>query len=394
MEMHAMLKVICVCGARPNFMKVAPLVEAFAQTGQIQPLLVHTGQHYDRQMSEQFFDDLGLPAPDLNLQVGSGSIATQTAEVMKRFEEVCREEQPDWVVVVGDVNSTFAAAFAASACDIPVAHVEAGLRSYDRGMPEERNRVLTDQLSTLLFVSEPSGVENLHREGVDSGRVHLVGNVMIDTLRRSQARAAESRVVEDLSLTSRQYALVTLHRPSNVDDPETFLGIARALARISEDLEVVWPMHPRARARLEESVFRAVDQALEPVRKLEPLGYIDFLRLMSDARVVLTDSGGLQEETTVLDVPCLTLRENTERPITITQGTNRLVGTTTDGIVAAYEALCTDPPAGGAPELWDGQAARRVAKILLDTPVRPASAPRPAPATQPSAPALESAIAW
>ncbi len=361
-----MLKVVCVCGARPNFMKIAPLVEVLRRKAGVKTTLVHTGQHYDEKMSRLFFEELGIPKPDLNLDVGSCSHAVQTAEVMKRFEPVCVEGKPDWVVVVGDVNSTLAAALTACKLGIGVAHVEAGLRSFDRTMPEEINRVLTDAVSDLLFVTEPSGVENLRREGVHQDKIRLVGNVMIDTLLRSRARAEQSTILNELGIQPRQYAVVTLHRPSNVDQSESFSAILAALESISSDMPVIFPIHPRSRRSLEALGLGDRVRRHPAIRLLEPLGYLDFVKLMSHAAVVLTDSGGIQEETTILGVPCLTLRENTERPITLTQGTNRLVGTQTQRILRAYQEVRTQTQATpSAPDLWDGEAADRIVTCLL-----------------------------
>ncbi len=362
-----MLKIVSVCGARPNFMKIAPLVDAFARSGRIRSILVHTGQHYDAKMSHLFFDELGIPKPDINLEVGSATHAVQTAEIMKRFEPVCVEHKPDCVLVVGDVNSTIACALVASKLGIPVAHVEAGLRSFDRDMPEEINRLLTDVISDYLFVTEPSGIENLRNEGVPSERVFFTGNVMIDTLMRHRARANDSKILATLGLEKRRYAVVTLHRPSNVDDPATFGGILSAFETIGRDMPIVFPMHPRTRANLTRLGLEPRIAANPALKLIEPQGYLDFLKLMADSALVLTDSGGMQEETTILGVPCLTLRENTERPVTITHGTNRLIGVGSDRILAAYREVC----AGGVisdrrPELWDGRAAERITKILVE----------------------------
>lgn len=345
-------------------MKIAPLVEALSATPGVQPLLVHTGQHYDERMSRLFFGDLRIPEPDVNLEVGSGSHAVQTAEVMKRFETVCVEHRPDWVVVVGDVNSTIACALVAVKLGIKVAHVEAGLRSFDRSMPEEINRVLTDAISDVLFVTEPSGAENLRREGVAPEKIHFVGNVMIDTLIRSRTRADHSTILNKLDLFPRKYAVLTLHRPSNVDREENLGAILSALERIAEDMAIVFPVHPRSRKNLGTMSLEERISAIRPLKLVEPLGYLDFLKLMAESAVVLTDSGGIQEETTILGVPCLTLRENTERPITITQGTNRLTGNTTDGILRAYHEVRDRPPSGKRPDLWDGEAAGRIVAVL------------------------------
>ena len=361
-----MLKVVCICGARPNFMKIAPVIDALAGKKTVDTTLVHTGQHYDERMSRLFFEDLGIPQPDLNLEVGSGSHARQTAAVMERFEPVCVERRPDWVIVVGDVNSTLASALVAVKLGIKVAHVEAGLRSFDRTMPEEINRLLTDAISDLLFVTEPSGVENLRREGIADSKVHLVGNVMIDTLLRSRARAEKSDILTRLRLSSKGYATVTLHRPSNVDQPNVFSAILQAVERIAAEMPVIFPIHPRSRKNLERMGLSARVDGIRGLRLLDPLGYVDFLKLLADTAVVLTDSGGIQEETTILGVPCLTLRENTERPITLTRGTNRLTGSSTDRILAAYRDVRENPPrVVEMPELWDGRAAERIVTCLL-----------------------------
>lgn len=360
------MRVINICGARPNFMKVAPLMRAYRRHPAIEPLLVHTGQHYDRNMSELFFKQLGIPEPDINLGVGSASHAVQTAEIMTRFEQTVLQRKPDWVVVVGDVNSTIACALVATKLGVRVAHVEAGLRSFDRSMPEEINRVLTDAISDLLFVTEPSGVENLRREGVPGERVHLVGNVMIDTLLANRERAAASTILQDLGLRRRGYDLVTLHRPSNVDDRAALGPILDALLEVAGDRDVVFPIHPRTRKNLAAFGFEERIGRQSRIRLIEPQGYLDFLKLMSDAHAVLTDSGGVQEETTILGVPCLTLRHNTERPITLTEGTNRLVAPTKQGILDALAAV--DGTAGAAPRmptLWDGRAAERIRDVLL-----------------------------
>lgn len=363
-----MLKLICVCGARPNFMKIAPLMEAFAKTGRIQPILVHTGQHYDEKMSKLFFTDLGIPEPDINLEVGSGSHAAQTAEIIRRFEPVVLQHKPDWVVVVGDVNSTIACALVACKLGVKVAHVEAGLRSFDRSMPEEINRLLTDSISDLLLVSEPSGVENLKQEGVADGKVHFVGNVMIDTLMRHRARADQSKILETMKLQRGRYAVVTLHRPSNVDDPSTLGSILEAFEKIAKDMAIVFPMHPRTRKNIAAMGLEKRLTAIAGLVTPEPLGYLDFLKLMADSAIVLTDSGGVQEETTILGVPCLTLRLNTERPVTISEGTNQLTNPDASSILAAYQsqkARFADRASTGKPALWDGKAAERIAQVFL-----------------------------
>ncbi len=363
-----MLKVINVVGARPNFMKVAPIVEAMRRRpSEFAPVVLHTGQHYDERMSDAFFRDLGLAEPDVHLGVGSGSHAQQTAAVMQRFEPVVLEHKPDWVVVVGDVNSTLACALVCSKLGVPVAHVEAGLRSRDRTMPEEINRLLTDQLSDLLLTPSKDADRNLSNEGIPAERIRFVGNVMIDSLLKQLERAASSRVREDLGVEDEDYAVVTLHRPSNVDDAEVLGGILSALARIGRRLPVVFPIHPRTRKSLEAFGLLRSDEA--GVRLVEPLGYLDFLRLYGGARLVLTDSGGIQEETTALGVPCLTLRENTERPVTVELGTNRVVGTDPERIVAEAEAALSKDRRSEAPRvppLWDGRTAGRILDALLD----------------------------
>jgi UDP-N-acetylglucosamine 2-epimerase (non-hydrolysing) len=328
--------------------------------------LVHTGQHYDARMSQLFFDELEIPRPDYELEVGSASHAVQTAEIMKRFEPVLQQELPDAVVVVGDVNSTIACALTSVKMGIPVAHVEAGLRSFDRSMPEEINRVLTDAISQWLFVSERSGLENLRREGVGEERIFFVGNVMIDTLRAHRERSERSAILEDLKLTAGGYAVLTLHRPASVDSPSVLKGLLAAVARLGRELPVVFPVHPRTHRMLQEVMPASNTGQAGWLRLLEPLGYLDFLKLMAHARLVLTDSGGIQEETTVLGVPCLTLRTSTERPATIAEGTNVLVGLDPDRIVAeGLRALSASRKSARIPELWDGATARRIVDVLV-----------------------------
>ncbi|MBI5864002.1 MAG: UDP-N-acetylglucosamine 2-epimerase (non-hydrolyzing) [Planctomycetes bacterium] len=362
------MKILNICGARPNFMKIAPLMRAFGAHKNITPLLVHTGQHYDKNMSDLFFKQLRIPEPDINLEVGSASHAVQTAEIMRRFEPIVLEQKPDWVLGVGDVNSTIACALVATKLGVRVAHVEAGLRSFDRGMPEEINRVLTDSISDLLFVTEPSGVENLKREGVDPAKIHFVGNVMIDTLKASRAEAEKSAVLDTLGLKAGRYNVLTLHRPSNVDHPAIFGRILAAIDEIQRDLPVVFPIHPRTLANTKKLGFADKLAGMSGLKIIEPLGYLDFTKLTASAAVVLTDSGGIQEETTILGVWCLTLRENTERPVTISQGTNELVGTDTAAILSAYRkrraSKLSNRP---VPDKWDGRAAERIAEILAKT---------------------------
>jgi UDP-N-acetylglucosamine 2-epimerase (non-hydrolysing) len=359
------MKILNIVGARPNFMKVAPLMRSYPRHAHLQPMLVHTGQHYDPKMSQLFFDELGLPRPDHNLEVGSGTHADQTARIMIAFEKLCLAERPDWVLVVGDVNSTIACALVASKLGIRVAHVEAGLRSGDRSMPEEINRILTDAISDLLFVSESSGLVHLGREGVDPGKIHFVGNVMIDSLLAHRDRAEQSDVLERLGVQSRRYALLTLHRPSNVDHPETLAGILEALRVVDADMPILFPAHPRTVGRLAEPRLAEAVGRLRHLKTIAPLGYLEFIKATAHAAVVLTDSGGVQEETAVLRVPCLTMRENTERPVTCTMGSNRLVGTTTAGIIEGYRAVRRgEVDLDRTPPLWDGRAADRVVDIL------------------------------
>ncbi len=359
-------RIVGISGARPNFMKIDPVVRALEREPEnFAVKLVHTGQHYDDRMTRVFFRELGIREPDVDLGVGSGSHAEQTGRVMIELERVLAEHPPDLVIVVGDVNSTLAAALTAAKLRIPVAHVEAGLRSFDRTMPEEVNRVVTDALSDFLFTPSRDADENLRREGVAEGRIHLVGNVMIDTLRRCLPLAEERTVLADLGLTRRGYGLLTLHRPSNVDDAETLGRILGALAGVQDRLPIVFPAHPRTVKRLDESGLRGRIDRLKNLTMIEPLGYLDFLALEAHARVVLTDSGGIQEETTVLGVRCVTLRERTERPVTVHEGTNTLAGTDPDRIVAAVEeALDAQGRRVGAPALWDGSAAKRIADVL------------------------------
>jgi UDP-N-acetylglucosamine 2-epimerase (non-hydrolysing) len=346
-------------------MKIAPLVGAFSRRPDVfESLLVHTGQHYDEKLSQVFFDELGIPRPDINLNIGSGSHAQQTAAVMAAFEPVLLERKVDLVLVVGDVNSTIACALVASKLGVPIAHVEAGLRSYDRQMPEEINRVLTDQISDLLFTTEEAAADNLRREGVDASKIHFVGNVMIDTLLAHRDRARATAAHGALGLAPAGYGLLTLHRPSNVDDAAAFDRLMRGIDLIARDVPIVFPVHPRTRPAVTRSATAAAMVDAGRLRLVDPLGYLDFIGLMERARIVLTDSGGVQEETTILGVPCLTLRENTERPVTITHGTNQLVGTDTSRIAEAWARVKTSAAAPPGPPLWDGQAAERIADVL------------------------------
>lgn len=358
------MKIVHVVGARPNFMKAAPVIAALSQYPSISQLLVHTGQHYDKNMSDVFFKELGLPKPDVNLEVGSGSHAVQTAEVMMRFEQVVLSHKPDWTVVYGDVNSTVAASLVCAKLGVPVAHVEAGLRSFDRAMPEEINRLLTDQIADLLFTPSRDGDENLLREGIPIEKIHLVGNVMIDTLIRLLPQAEERWPVLQEAHNLSDYALVTLHRPSNVDDDEMLSQIMVALRNISRQIRLIFPMHPRTRQCLEHLQLITNDSQLTII---PPVGYLDFLALQKQARLIITDSGGIQEESTYLNVPCLTVRENTERPITVTVGTNQLVGQDMGLLqTKATEIMQGQAKPSKTPPLWDGYAGERIAKIIAE----------------------------
>lgn len=360
------MKILAVAGARPNFIKIAPLMWAIRERAGVEGWLVHTGQHYDRAMSQLFFEELEIPRPDVDLAVGSSSHAVQTAEVMKRFEPVLLERKPDVVVVVGDVNSTLACTLTAVKLGVSVAHVEAGLRSFDRTMPEEINRVLTDAVANILFASERGAIDNLRHEGISEERIFFVGNVMIDTLFRCRQRSEASDVLERLGLVDQQYAVVTLHRPTNVDDVRQLEALLAVLEEVGQRLPVVFPIHPRTKAALSAEA-PASNNGSRGLRMIDPLGYLDFMKLMARARLVLTDSGGIQEETTVLGVPCLTLRSTTERPVTVTEGTNHLVGTNPQRILkAAVDSLSARARPHRIPELWDGSAATRIVDILLD----------------------------
>lgn len=371
-------RILCVAGARPNFMKVAPILRELREQADFDARLVHTGQHYDPGLSTIFFQELGIPSPDVSLDVGSGSHASQTAEIMRRFEPVLEADQPHVVLVVGDVNSTLACALVAAKFRLRapfesahglrfrplIAHVEAGLRSRDDDMPEEINRRVTDSISDLLFASEPSGVANLQREGVPPEKVFFVGNVMIDSLLAVRERARSSTILESLGVSKGAFGVVTLHRPSNVDDPDTLARLLTLLETATAGLRLVFPTHPRTRARLHSGSI-----ALSPERWLiaESLGYVDFVRLIACARIVLTDSGGIQEETTVLGVPCVTLRDTTERPVTIEEGTNTLAGTSEAGIRRAVNHALNSPLTSLRPDLWDGKAASRIVGKLRES---------------------------
>jgi UDP-N-acetylglucosamine 2-epimerase (non-hydrolysing) len=358
------VKIVAVVGARPNFVKIAPLLAELRDAPHVTTALVHTGQHYDAQMSDAFFAHLEIPRPDVNLGVQPLGTVAQIAEIMSRLEPVLATERPDVVAVVGDVNSTLATALTAVKLGLSVAHVEAGLRSFDRTMPEEINRVLTDAVSDFLFTTEPAANENLAREGIAATRVHFVGNVMIDTLFKYRERASQSDILERLGLQPASYAALTLHRPSNVDTEAALGRVMAGIARVQAEIPMIFPVHPRTRRGL-ETLTRTLPP-LPGLRLTDPLPYLDFLQLMANARCVLTDSGGIQEETTALRIPCLTLRSNTERPITVTRGTNRIVGVEPEAIYRAWRQVVQGQwPAGDLPELWDGKTAARIVRVLL-----------------------------
>lgn len=362
-----MLKIMLVVGARPNFMKIFPLVEEIKKYPQIKPLLVHTGQHYDSQMSKVFFDDLGLPEPDIYLGIGSGSHAEQTANIMIEIEKVLLYEKPDLVLVVGDVNSTLAASIVAVKLLIPVAHVEAGLRSFDREMPEEINRLLTDVISDYLFTTSQDADENLKKEGISQEKIFFVGNTMIDSLQRLKNKANDSIILQRLKLKEKDFAILTLHRPSNVDRDEDLSNILDIMEQIQQRIKIVFPAHPRTQKQLKSQEFYHKLKKIPGLIIINPLSYLDFMKLMIESKFVLTDSGGIQEETTVLNIPCLTLRESTERPITVTLGTNVIVGTNSDKIIKeCLRILDGYQKQGVIPPLWDGKAASRIVQVLLN----------------------------
>jgi UDP-N-acetylglucosamine 2-epimerase (non-hydrolysing) len=361
------LRIVNVVGARPNFMKVAPLYDAMRAHPGMDPLIVHTGQHYDHRMSQLFFDHLGLPRPDVYLGVGSGGHGEQTGRIMIAFERNLKDLAPDLVLVVGDVNSTIACGLVAVKLGVKLVHVEAGLRSFDRSMPEEINRVLTDQIADYLFTTERSAHDNLRREGIPEDRIFFAGNVMIDSLLKHRAKAAESHVLEDLGITPRRYVLVTLHRPSNVDERDVLAGLVEVLGAVSARMPVVFPIHPRTRAKLSEFRLDRTVAGYPDLKLVDPLGYLDFLKCMDNARVVITDSGGIQEETTVLGVPCVTARRNTERPVTVSEGTNVLAGQDPERILAETNRVIDGGSRPGRrPELWDGRAAGRIVSVLWE----------------------------
>ena len=361
------MKIINVVGARPNFMKIAPIHRLMMNDDKIDPILVHTGQHYDERMSKLFFDDLGLPQPDIYLGIGSGSHAVQTAKIMLDFEKICLEHKPDLVLVVGDVNSTAACSLVAKKLHIKVAHVEAGLRSKDREMPEEINRLVTDAISDLLFTTEKSGTENLQREGIPPEKIHFVGNVMIDSLVMNLDKAQDSAILDQLKLQKRNYILVTLHRPSNVDEEDVLTRLVHMFGDIEKEIPVIFPIHPRTLKMIEQYGLKKRVEEMKNLVLLEPQGYLDFLSLMMNAKALLTDSGGIQEETTYLGIPCITMRENTERPITAELGTNVVAGRRVDYIRKLIDKIIQGEwKEHRIPPLWDGNAASRIVKILVD----------------------------
>jgi len=363
--MNRRIKILCVVGARPNFIKIAPLFEEFKRYKTIKPILVHTGQHYDFETSQVFFQELKIPKPDYNLEVGSGTHAWQTAKIMEKLELVILKEKPDLVIVVGDVNSTLAGALTAIKLNIPVAHIEAGLRSFDMSMPEEINRLLTDHISDYLFVTESSGVRNLLNENISKKKIYFVGNIMIDTLVKLQTQIQKSKILEKLNLKKKAYAVLTLHRPENVDKEERFLEILAALKEIQKIIKIVWPIHPRTKKQIKEFKFDKFIKGLKNLILIKPLGYIEMINLMENSKFVITDSGGIQEETTFLKVLCLTFRKNTERPVTVEIGTNTLCTTGKMLVREANNILKEKSKKGCIPKYWDGKSATRIVNILF-----------------------------
>ena len=361
------MKILSVVGTRPNFIKIAPLAREMSKHPEIRQVLVHTGQHYDKGMSKFFFDDLDIPKPDINLGIGSASDATQTAKIILEFEKVLLREKPDLVVVVGDVNSTLAASLAAAKCKVKVAHVESGLRSFDRNMPEELNRVITDHIADFLFTTEESANKNLIAEGIDKDKIFFVGNVMIDSLLSHKEKSKQSKILPKLKLEKNNYSVLTLHRPSNVDNREALAYVLDILEEIQKKIKIVFPVHPRTLKNLDNFNLMGKVKSQKNLIITEPLGYLDFINLMGNSKFVITDSGGIQEETTVLGVPCITMRNNTERPVTFEQGTNVLVSTDKNKIIEAFNRLLRTPNFNARiPKLWDGKAAKRIVDILIE----------------------------
>lgn len=366
------MKVICVVGARPNFIKIAPLLQEMKNYPKmIKPILVHTGQHYNKQMSEEIFHDLSLPKPDIYLGIGSDSHARQTARIMIEFENVVESERPDLVLVVGDVNSTLACALVAAKLGISVAHVEAGLRSLNQAMPEEINRIITDRLSHFLFTTEEDAAQNLIKEGISKSRIFFVGNVMIDTLKKYYKKSPKNNILQRLNLSKKNFALLTMHRPENVDEKNKLNLLIEIVEIIQDKMRVVFPVHPRTQVRLENFDLKKEVTKMKNLILTEPLGYLDFLNLEGNAKVVLTDSGGIQEETTILGVPCLTLRNETERPITVKQGTNIITGLDKDKVIKEFNKIVSGRiKVTKIPKYWDGKAAKRIIKILIQKEVK------------------------
>lgn len=360
------MKVVNIVGARPNFMKIAPIISQMNRHTQIEHLLLHTGQHYDYEMSQIFFEEFGLAEPDIYLKIGSASHAVQTAKIMIEFEKFALDWQPDLVIVVGDVNSTVACTLTAAKLGISVAHVEAGLRSFDRTMPEEINRIVTDSLADFLFTPSLDANENLQREGVPAHKIFFVGNIMIDTLVAFKEKISRRAIPSELGLSPANYVLLTMHRPSSVDHPETLAGILEALNHLQREIPILFPIHPRTAQRIKDFGLSTLLETMSNLKIVKPLGYLDNLCAMSSAKLVLTDSGGIQEETTFLGVPCLTLRENTERPVTVTEGTNKIIGVNPKNILTETRRLLdAQPVSGSIPALWDGRTAERIVDIIL-----------------------------
>jgi UDP-N-acetylglucosamine 2-epimerase (non-hydrolysing) len=366
--MSTKIKIINVVGARPNFMKIAPIITEFKKHSHFEQLLVHTGQHYDEKMSKLFFQDLNLPKPNIFLGIGSGSHAEQTGKIMIEFEKILIKEKPDLVNVVGDVNSTLACSLAASKMGIKIAHIEAGLRSFDRSMPEEINRIVTDHISDFLFVTEKSGYDNLIKEGIDAKKIHFVGNVMIDTLLfHKKRKVSQSEILNKLQLINQKYCVLTLHRPGNVDSSKNIKIIMKAIKEIQKSIIIVWPIHPRTKKSIKEYGFNSTFENFLNLKIIEPLGYLDFLNLMLHSTFMLTDSGGIQEETTALNIPCLTLRPNTERPVTIEEGTNKLLKLDCQEMILESKKIINGgKKEGKIPYLWDGKSAERIVKVIKD----------------------------
>ena len=360
-----MFRILNIVGARPNFMKIAPLMTAMLKSELIEPILIHTGQHYDEKMSKLFFEELEIPKPEVNLGVGSGSQAKQVAKIMEGFDDICEQYKPDAILVVGDVNSTMACSIVAAKLGIKIIHMEAGLRSYDRRMPEEINRIVTDSLADLLLTPSEDGTENLLKEGISPDKIKLVGNIMIDTLLHFLPKAEKSDVLEKLSISKNEYVAVTLHRPSTVDDADNLKSVLETLGKIQEKIKIVFPIHPRTRKNIELYGLNKLVEESSNLILTEPLGYLDFQKLMSNSKFMITDSGGVQEETTALKIPCITVRENTERPVTIWEGTNEIVGFDMEKLLFyANKAISGDWKESRIPQYWDGKTAERVVDTI------------------------------